>query len=409
MEVASAIGALIVPTIVIGILIFIHEFGHFIAAKKADIKVEEFAFGFGPKLIGFLATTKGFRINLPFDKSFTLKNIKAKKDAETEYKINIFPIGGYVKMLGEEQSVNDPRSYSAKPIGKRFTVIVAGVVMNALLAAAIFYIVLFNQSFQATIPRLDVFNYHFIGTEVTEKVLISDVVPNSPAEESGLEAFDQVITMNGQEVHTNSELAQIVDDNIGNNISVVVQKHDSSETATYEIFARPNPPEGEGSMGIGMFSVYDLNYAANPVYKILSGFSHSINLLGYSLASFVHLIQRSIATSDIAPVSDNVTGIVGIYSYTNDIVQYGSFIDLLSLVGLLSISLAFMNILPLPALDGGHIFLLVIEKIRGKRLNPKLEEWYLRIGFFFLIFLMIVITVKDVRQFEIFQRLMDIF
>ncbi|MCA9382092.1 site-2 protease family protein, partial [Candidatus Dojkabacteria bacterium] len=248
MEIATIFGSLIIPTVIIGILIFIHEFGHFIAAKRADIEVQEFAFGFGPRLIGFFATTKGFEIRLPFDKSFRINKIKVKKNSETEYKINLFPIGGYVKMLGEEQSVNDPRSYSAKPVGKRFVVIVAGVIMNALLAAFLFYIVLANQSFVTIIPRLDVFNYNFIGTETTERVIISDVVPNSPADQAGLEAFDEVLSLNGTEVGTNSELADIVDANIGSTIVISVQKHDSTDTAVYDVYARPNPPEGEGSM-----------------------------------------------------------------------------------------------------------------------------------------------------------------
>lgn len=404
----SNIVGIIGTIFIIGILVFVHELGHFIAARKTGVKALEFAFGFGPRFISIRKLKTGFRINIVNKIKFKIP-FKGKED-ETLYKINFLPLGGYVKMLGEENNLNDPRAFSSKSISKRFIILVAGVVMNVILGVVIYSILVASAGFVYNLPNFysDI-SYKFVGANTIDRVNIGEVVTDSPAEEAGLEARDLIVSIAGTSVNSMQDVSAVIDEYKGERVEFVLQRGHKREIVETEALVRADPPEGQGAVGIKMYESIDLDYSSNIFTKALSGVSNSVNVMSFQLKSIGVLIVEAIKTRDANPVTDNVTGIVGIVSVTTSVIRFGTLADILDITALLSLSIAFMNILPLPLLDGGYISLLGLEKIRGKKLSNKAMEWYLRVGLIAIILLTFFITVKDIRQFELFEGIKDLF
>jgi regulator of sigma E protease len=389
---------ILVFVLILSLLVLIHEGGHFFMARKMGIKVEEFGFGFPPKM-------------------FSIKR------GETEYSINWLPIGGFVKLYGEdeagagkidlktkghESSVGDEgRAFFAKTAWQRAAVIVAGVVMNTILAFIIFYIFLGISGFKTTLPLLS--DYKFFGvrqTNITE-VVISDIAKNSPAEKQGLKALIKVINVNGTKISNSEEFVNIVNKNKGHEIEIAWSNLQTNESHTTKITPRLNPPKGEGALGVALFSYSSavLSYE-NPTQKIFSGVTYPINLMAYNLNVMGKLIETSFEKKSTAPLSEGVSGPVGIASVTGSILEIKDLkekiLGLLNLAGLLSISLAFFNILPIPALDGGRLFFILIEAVTGKKINVRVEGIIHTVGMMVLLALMALITFKDI--FKLFAR-----
>ncbi len=385
---------IIVFLAILSLLVLIHEWGHFFVAKKFGIKVEEFGFGFPPRLFSF-------------------------KKGETIYSINWLPIGGFVKLYGEDEagggkiqvkseklkvkSSDKDRAFFAKSAWQRAIVILAGVAMNAILAAVIFYIFLGLSGFKTELPLLS--DYKFIGVNQTQvdEVVLSAIAKNSPAEKAGLKSLTKIIAVNGQKITNSKKFIDIVTANKGKEIEIEWSVLQSKEVNKTKVTPRVKPPENEGALGVGLFSLSTavLNYET-PIQKTFSGIIHPVNLMGYNLDVMAKLVKVSFEKKTTAPLSEGVSGPVGIASLTGSILEIENLkektLQLLNLAGILSISLAFFNILPIPALDGGRLFFIVIEAVTGRKVNQKIESLAHTIGMMILLGLMVLITFKDVGK-----------
>jgi len=385
---------------VFGLLIIVHEFGHFITAKWAGIRVEEFGLGFPPRLVGIRKRdTDGWEIiwfgggrgdegdtNLkqtPF--SGTSGGRSAGKTNHTIYSLNWLPIGGFVRMPGENGDINDeegnydPQSFAAKPAGKRIIVLCAGVAMNLLLA-----VVLFSTAYTLGQP--------------TYPAQIAAVVPGSPAAVAGLRANDTIISVNNQPVHLFSEVQSIVtraiaeDNNQHATIPVTLVIRHAGETApiTTTVNVRVHPPEGQGPMGIEGKTVL----VSSPLWQApFKGVVYTVTITGLFIQGIVQMITGAV------PVQ--VAGPVGIVKITGDVAQsipQVGWWPILNLTAFLSLNLAIINILPFPALDGGRVVIVLVEILRGgKRLQPEREGIINFVGMAILLTLMVVITFSDIK------------
>jgi len=388
---------LITFLLILSILVLIHEAGHYFVAKKLGIKVEEFGFGF------------------PLTPS-----IFSIKRGETVYSFYPLLIGGFVKLYGEDEAgagrisapkkeeskdkEDEKRAFFARPIGQRAAVILAGVIMNTLLAIAVFYTYLFISNFKTALPLIG--NHHFFAVDQTVKteIVISDVVKNSPAGQAGVTPFSRIIAVNGEKVKNIDAFLKTVKENRGKLIVLEWQDVKTQKISKATMTPRMNPPKNEGALGVSFYPSETVTLAYDtPAQKLLSGFTHPANLMVYNFDILGSLIGISVKEKSVEPVSQGVSGPVGIYSVVGTIVNIPNVkervLQLLNLIGLLSISLAFFNVLPIPGLDGGRLFFIIIEAVSGKKVNAKVEGYAHAIGMAFLILLILLITFKDISQF----------
>ncbi|KPU43910.1 regulator of sigma-W protease RasP [Oxobacter pfennigii] len=334
---------LLAVVFVFGLLIMGHEFGHFIMAKLNNIKVLEFAFGMGPRLFKF-------------------------DGKETAYSLRIFPIGGYVKMLGEEEEVNDPRSFSSKKTLAKMSVIAAGPIMNIIIAVVIFAIISMTSGYV--------------------KPIVSKLVDEYPAaKNAGILPGDRIIRVNGQKISTYEDYLVFVYENGGKPFNIVIDRN--GDQKSFELNPIWNAEEERYMIGIeatiGRANILEaLNYGVNNTWsfvKQIGGF-------------FKNLIMGKASTED-------VSGPVGIIKFAGDAARQG-FNSLLVFTAFLSINLAIMNLIPFPALDGGWLFILVIEGLRRRRLDANKIGVVNFIGFAFLMILTVLITFRDFLRLSIF-------
>src|SRR3989344_2810789 len=341
---------------VIGVLVVVHEFGHFIVAKRAGMKVEEFGFGFPPRLFGI-------------------------KKGETTYSINWIPFGGFVKIYGEEgEHRNEPRSFSSKPTGVRLKVIIAGVTMNFLLA--VFVLVLGN----------------YIGIRVgigdetdgisaaarDKKIQILRVVEGSPAHGADLKIFDEIIGFS-----TAQEVRDYIAANAGKEVKLTIRRDSQVEVKEISLSAKD---EGDGLLGIVPARTGLLSY---PWYEaIWRGTTDAVFLTGQTAVGYYQLFKTLLLKGELIA---GVSGPIGIASITGQAAAVG-FRFLLQFVALISVNLAILNIIPFPALDGGRALMLIVEKFKGSPVNQKVEAVINSVGFALLILLMIYATIKDVGR-----------
>lgn len=344
----------IIFLLILSILIVVHEFGHFIAAKKCGVKVEKFSLGFGPVLA-------------------------ARKKDDTEYSICALPLGGYVKMAGDnlEEYKGQDFEYLSKRPGKRFWIIFCGPLLNYILGILCFWFV-----------------FMFGYPELTNKV--GGLLDDFGAKEAGIMVGDVVVAIDGKKT------------DYWEDIQVALQAKSETSLAKISIL-RDNKP-------------LDINVAIKE--KTITdqlGKEHKISLLGISPAEEIVKVKRPVFQAFVFSLNKTwsltvltyralwgmvtsklsireATGPLGIYFLTSKVAQQG-FTAVLHFIGLISISLALFNLLPLPVLDGGHIFLLMIEKIRGKYLSLKAENIINQVGFTFIIGLALIVTYNDVVRF----------
>ncbi|KKQ22332.1 MAG: Membrane-associated zinc metalloprotease [Candidatus Wolfebacteria bacterium GW2011_GWC1_37_10] len=328
--------------IFLSILILVHELGHFLAAKKFGLLVEEFGFGLPPKIF-------------------------AKKIGETDYSINALPFGGFVKIFGENReenaSISPERNFSNLKIWKRAIVLAAGVGFNFLLGWLAISLVF------------------AIGTPSV--VIITEIKKNSPAEEVGLLAGDRIADFTKV-----NDFIDFVNSHQGEKIKLKIERE--GETLELEAIPRKNPPIGEGSLGVGLV---DAGLEKQNIFmSFWEGLKTSLNSIKTIFLAIINLIGKAF----VGKASfEQVTGPIGIVKITAQASTLG-IVYLLQLLALISLNLAVINILPFPALDGGRLFFLLIEKIKGSPLDQKFEKITNAVGFAILIFLMIVITIKDI-------------
>lgn len=331
---------------VIAVVIITHELGHFITAKASGVRVDEFGLGFPPRLFGI-------------------------KRGQTLYSLNALPFGGFVKMAGEE----DPKaadSLAGKSIATRLLVLSAGSLMNALLP-----LLLFSLAFM--IPH-DV---------VVGKTVVEEVAAGSPAEMAGFLPQDTIISVGGSEVNSRIDVSRYIQLNLGNEATFLVEHSDLS-TEEVTLIPRWRPPEGEGAIGVTIGTVdASIVKKQQPFWEAIpSGVNECIE-------TFV-LFKNAILGLFIGTYEFEVGGPVAIAQISGEVAQAG-ISPLLQFTAFFSINLAIINLLPLPALDGGRIAFVLLEWVRrGKRISPQKEGRVHMIGFALLIGLMLAVTYQDI-------------
>lgn len=354
---------IVIALIVLSIVILVHELGHFLAAKATGVKVEEFGFGYPPKLFGITI-------------------------GETIYSLNFLPFGGFVRLFGEQESdlsikqrlkeKISHRAFFTKGKKQRTLVIVAGVIMNFFLGAVAFSLI-----------------YSFLGIpQKVNYITIDAVVPDSPAESSGLKAGDRMLKVDGVEVYQVEEFIAQMQEKTGKRISLQVQGR-NEKVRTVQVTSREDPPEGEGALGV-LISNYDNVFY--PVWQmpfrgawvgIKEAVAWGVAMVVGIWTMLVELIFKG--------TSPQVAGPVGIYKITAAVSEQGM-LALVKFTGILSINLAVVNILPFPALDGGRLIFIFFEKAIGRRVKPTIEYWINLIGMAVLITLMAALTLREVAQ-----------
>ena len=346
---------------VLAILVLAHEMGHFFVAKWSGMRVDEFGLGFPPRL---------FKI----------------KRGGTVYSINLIPLGGFVKIHGESgEDIENPESFASKPIWKRFLVLVAGVVMNVVLAWA-----LFSGGFMYGLP-VAVENSGISGADIRDvQTQVTYVLPDSPADEAGMKLGDEVLAVGDTSVVDDAEARELIAQaEVGEEISIIVSRVGEAEPV--EIVVAPTEIE-EDFIAIGA-QLTTTGLAKLPVHKaMLYGASLTYDMTVATAVGFWNLISRLFQGEGVGL---GVAGPIGIAVMTGEVAELG-IVYLINFAAILSINLAILNIIPFPALDGGRILFLVIELFRRKPATPKIEGAVHGIGFALLMLLVILITYKDI-------------
>ncbi len=331
--------------LILGVIIFIHELGHFIFAKKNNIYVYEFSIGFGPKLFSF-----------------------KRKNDETEYLIKLIPLGGYVAMAGEDDTsdklVPENMKLANKTLWQRFWVMVAGAMNNFILG----FVLLFVMGL-------------IYGTTTTSNEL-HNLPKNSALYIAGARDGDVITKINNKKMKNFDDIQMYLTLN-ANNKAVDITVKNKTEEKTYNVTPIKNEEDNKYYYGISVKVNTDKGFVAALKYakdKFISIYKSMV------------LIIKSLFTGKVGV--DSLSGPVGIYSVVDSVKS--SFQMILYLTAYLSINIGFMNLIPFPAFDGGRILFLFIEKIKGSKLNPKVENTANTIGFMLLMFLMVLVTIKDV-------------
>ena len=366
--------------LVISILTFVHELGHFISAKIIGAKVLEFSLGFGPKLF-------------------------SKKWGETLYSFRGLPFGGYVKILGdgdpgEEMNfkADSNRDLRKKPKWQQIFVMLSGVTMNILLAISIYYVVLASNGWELVLNS-DFKDFKAIGAEVyleREGDVEYEIIEGGKASEAKLPEKGFIKSIDNKEIVYMEEVGEYISTKKGETISLNVCVDEKCSDYVIEV------PE-EGKIGISLPSNY-LVILSYKEHKLFAGFSHirnSLVLIGKKLGE---MIGNARLSGDYSELSNSVSGPVGIYFVIDYFKKFGV-IPFLGMIADLSVSLALVNVLPIPALDGGRVMILLLEWIAGKELDEKIETKIINGSFIFLIILILFIIIKDIVNIDSMKEL----
>ena len=339
--------SLVVFVLVIGLLVLVHEAGHFFTAKFFKVRVEEFGFGIPPRLF-------------------------SRKKGETIYSINAIPAGGFVKLTGEDEETEDPRSFSSKAAWQRGIIVMAGVVMNFLLTVLIFTTI-----------------YTIGGPVSSGKILISAVAPDSPASTAGLKEGDLITALNDTKTTESTDIGALVREQAGQEINLRYER--GGQSYTVFITPRVNSPQGQGPLGVSLMP--DTAIKSYPVWEApVVGTNQAIKYTGL-MFDWMRATLRNLVVKREAP--EGVGGFIRI-GYVTHKATIAGWQTVLGLVGLLSLNLAILNALPLPALDGGRFFFVVIEALTTRKIPAKIERFIHSAGFALLLLLIVLVTYNDV-------------
>ncbi|MCD6489334.1 MAG: RIP metalloprotease RseP [Thermodesulfobacterium sp.] len=346
-----------VAILVIGVLIFVHELGHFLAAKLLKVKVEVFSLGFGPRLIGF-------------------------KAGETEYRLSLIPLGGYVKLYGEHPEttpfVEKPeRAFAFKKPWEKAIIVIAGPLANFILAVFIFWLLFAN-----------------VGITILP-AKIGEILPDSPAEKAGLKPGDEIIKVNGKKVKSFQELVFLLrSKNISESVILTVKRNNQ----IFKVKIKPELKEGYNIFGkktkVPIIGIKSTQEFIHQKYDIISAFNLAVKKV-VELTGLIFVAIYKLFTGEI-PFS-TLGGPITIGKMAGETAKMG-ITYLLSFTALLSVNLGVINILPLPMLDGGHLVLFGIEAIRRKPLSLKTQELIFKIGLFLIIALSIAVFYNDILK-----------
>ena len=330
---------------VFGILVTVHEFGHFITAKLTGMKVEEFSIGFGP-------------------------NIYQQQEGETLYSLRMLPLGGYNKIAGmDPDDPEDPeRGFNSKPVTSRMLVILAGSLMNIFLPVLIFF-----GLFLA------------FGMDVPEnKPVLGQIIEGYPAEQSGLKEGDRILSINGKPVHEWLDIRKNIADSGMQPIPFEIQR--DQEKLTITVTPGVNPETGKPFIGV----VSSLkNVRLTPVQAAVASVTATKNIIKNMYASLYHMVTGK--------TKAEFSGPVGVAKMAGEVAHKG-FDRLMQFTAMLSLNLAIINLLPLPALDGGHFLILLIEAVTGHKLGKTAMQNIQKVGVAMILALTIFATFKDLTR-----------
>lgn len=346
---------LLYALVLLGILIFVHELGHFIFAKLMGVKVLKFSLGFGPKVIG-------------------------KRFGETEYLISAFPLGGYVKMLGEDGIEEIPeeerlRSYNYQPVWKRFFIVFSGPFFN-LFFASLLFVLIFMIGFPVLLPQ------------------VGEVLPDSPAAKAGLLKGDEIIEIDKRQIHRWDQMTEIIHRNPDRELLLKIKRDDQviPFRLTPERRDVPNifgEKKQVGLIGIKPLGTTRIERETLPV-AITNGITKTWEISVLTIVSIIKLIQRIIP-------AETIGGPILIFQMAGQEAAHGP-LSFFTFMAIISINLGVLNLLPIPILDGGHIFFLAIEAIRRKPLSEKFIMVAQRVGLAIIITLMVFAFYNDIMR-----------
>lgn len=367
--------------LVLGALLFIglvvvHEWGHFIAARRNGVEVEEFGIGFPPKVWG--------------------KKIKTQK-SEFLFTINLLPLGGFVKLKGESDSDKRKGSFGAASLKTKIKIMTAGVFMNLVTA-----LILFTALAWIGMPKI-VDNQFTVKSDTKliqeiknpDSVLVASIGKDTPAEKAGLKEKDQILSIAGQDVKRSEHVGKIAKENAGKEVPVTIKRGD--QTVAYSVTLNAEN-KGQGYLGIASQSGSE----GREIRR--STWSAPVLAVGLS-AQFTELtfkglgtVFSSLAKGDTQTAKDQVSGPVGVAYILNEVSKIG-FNFVLMIIAIISLTLAIMNILPIPALDGGRLFVTLLFRAIKKPLSKGREELIHGTGFVVLMGLFVLITIVDINRF----------
>ena len=331
---------IILAIVALSFMAIAHEYGHFLAAKRSGIAVEEFSLGFGPKVISY------------------------KKD-ETQYSIRLIPFLAYVKIKGEEGESEDPDSFYAKPVSKRLLTILAGPVMNIIIAVLIFFL-----------------TYSVYGDISHLSTKLEDVTKDLPAYEAGIRAGDKIVEINGVEIKSWEDVINEISGSNGEEIVIKVERE--GKILSFNI--KPVKSE-DGRWIIGIVSDFEKVNIFEAFWLALKEIWRILTLVALSL--------RMIVRGNVS----GIAGPVGIVKFTADVGKQAGGIAFIWFTGVISLALGVTNLLPIPALDGGSLMFILYEAITKRRVPPEKENVVHFIGYIILIGLLFVITFFDILRF----------
>ena len=348
---------------ILSVLVIIHELGHFILAKKFGVKVEEFGFGFPPRIFGI-------------------------KKGETLYSINLLPVGGFVKLYGEDaagggqvkssklkvKSHDLKRAFFARSAGQRAAIVLAGVVMNFLLAVVLISFLFATQG--VSIP--------------TKNIRVVEVLSDGPSFVSGIKIDDIILSLNSKPIQKTEDFISQTKSHLGEQVILKIKR--GEKIMTIMLIPRKVFPKGEGPLGIAITNIENKKYSIieAPFFGTLEAFKFSYLIGNGLLDMVVNLVLHGQKPTGIA-------GPIGVAQLTGQAVSYGIGATLW-FAALLSLNLAVLNVLPIPALDGGRLFFILIELVTGKKVNQKYETYAHAIGLIALLGLIVLVTVLDVLR-----------
>lgn len=386
------IGTILLFIIILGLLVFSHELGHFLSAKKMGAGVEEFGFGFPPRFIGFQRFTssgidqtkkiKKWRIFLGQNKSKHPANLTGG----TIYSLNWIPIGGFVKIKGEQgDNKQAPDSFGHKKIWQRTIILSSGVIMNFILAFAII-----SLGFMIGLPSAINDSLPATAHVKNQAIQIAEIQKDSPADKAGLKMGDYIVSVDGRAFTKVAQFQEYTRPQLNKTIKITVKR--ANESITQPLTPIDLNNNGQGVIGTWLVDTGNVSFPW--YYSFWMGLKTTGAITWQIIVAFFQLLKNLIINQKI---SADIAGPVGIATITGQVAKLG-FIYILQFTALLSINLAIINFLPFPALDGGRVLFLAIEKIRGKPVNQKIENMIHNIGFALLMGLVLLVTFRDITR-----------
>ncbi len=343
---------ILIFVIALSVLVLVHEFGHFFAAKITGVRVEEFGLGLPPKIFG-------------------------KKLWGTEWSLNWLPIGGFCKLYGENDEEKEKFAFNNKNPWQKGLIVLGGVFMNMVLAITIFAVV-----------------YTILGIPTeTDRVKIIGVAKNSPAEIAGLKVDDWVQKVNGVEIKKGNELINEVGKYKGKKIKLTI--FENNKIIEKEMLVRDNPPAGEGSLGVVIS-----NTEMTPIrwWEFYKGIGAGFKEAYFWGKIILDGVTKMVGGLFVGQVPKDVTGPIGMFNATSSIRMNQGFLAVIHFFGVVSVNLAVVNVLPFPALDGGRIIFVIYELIFRKKANQKFETLVNNLGMVILLSMIVLISAGDVMR-----------